>query len=99
MVIRLGRGFGDVKIGDHRVTAFHGDAGRDGGARGATAGIARLGFRSGIPGTIGGALRMHGGAYGGETKDVLVETHGIDPYGNRRTNSEMGLSMTSQQRA
>ena len=38
---------------------------------GAEAGIAGLAFFSGIPGTIGGALRMNGGAYGGETKDVL----------------------------
>ena len=36
-------------------------------------GIAGLTFLRGIPGTIGGALRMNGGAYGGETKDVLVE--------------------------
>ena len=34
--------------------------------------IAGLEFFSGIPGTIGGALRMNAGAYGGETKDVLI---------------------------
>ena len=94
VVIRLGRGFNDVKIEDHRVTA--GTAMLDVMvARAAQpAGIAGLAFLSGIPGTIGGALRMNGGAYGGETKDVLVETHGIDRQGNRRTftNSEMGFS-------
>ena len=37
----------------------------------ADAGISGLSFLRGIPGTIGGALRMNGGAYGGETKDVL----------------------------
>ena len=42
----------------------------------AEAGIAGLSFLRGIPGTIGGALRMNGGAYGGETKDVLVEATG-----------------------
>jgi UDP-N-acetylmuramate dehydrogenase len=49
---------------------------------------------SGIPGTIGGALRMNGGAYGGETKDILVEARGVDRQGNLRafTNAEMGFS-------
>jgi UDP-N-acetylmuramate dehydrogenase len=56
--------------------------------------VAGLAFLSGIPGTIGGALRMNGGAYGGETKDVLLETRGIDRQGNLRTfsNGEMGFS-------
>jgi len=39
----------------------------------AEAGLAGLEFLSGIPGTIGGALAMNGGAYGAEMKDVLVE--------------------------
>jgi UDP-N-acetylmuramate dehydrogenase len=94
VVVRLGRGFNDVKIEDHRITA--GTAMLDVMvARAAQpAGIAGLAFLSGIPGTIGGALRMNGGAYGGETKDVLVETHGIDRQGKRRTfnNGEMGFS-------
>jgi UDP-N-acetylmuramate dehydrogenase len=58
------------------------------------AGIAGLAFLSGIPGTIGGALRMNGGAYGGETKDVLSEARGVDRQGNLRSfsNAEMGFS-------
>ncbi|MGC1882256.1 MAG: UDP-N-acetylmuramate dehydrogenase [Pseudolabrys sp.] len=94
VVIRLGRGFNDVKVEDHRITA--GTAILDVMvARAAQpAGIAGLAFLSGIPGTIGGALRMNGGAYGGETKDVLVETQGVDRQGNLRkfTNREMGFS-------
>ena len=94
VVIRLGRGFNDVKVEDHRITA--GTAILDiMVARAAQpAGIAGLAFLSGIPGTIGGALRMNGGAYGGETKDVLVETQGVDRQGNLRkfTNREMGFS-------
>ena len=94
VVIRLGRGFNDVKVEDHRITA--GTAILDVMvARAAQpAGIAGLAFLSGIPGTIGGALRMNGGAYGGETKDVLVETQGVDRQGNLRkfTNGEMGFS-------
>jgi UDP-N-acetylmuramate dehydrogenase len=94
VVIRLSRGFNDVKVEDHRITA--GTAILDVMvARAAQpAGIAGLAFLSGIPGTIGGALRMNGGAYGGETKDVLVETQGVDRQGNLRkfTIGEMGFS-------
>jgi UDP-N-acetylmuramate dehydrogenase len=94
VVIRLGRGFNDVKIEDHRVIA--GTAMLDVMvARAAqAAGVAGLAFLSGIPGTIGGALRMNGGAYGGETKDVLVEARAVDRQGNVRTfgNGEMGFS-------
>ena len=95
VVIRLGRGFNEIKIEDNtRVTA--GAALLDAAvARAApAAGIAGLAFLSGIPGTIGGALRMNGGAYGGETKDVLIEARGVDRQGNLRTygNGEMGFS-------
>jgi UDP-N-acetylmuramate dehydrogenase len=95
LVIRLGRGFNNIASDDnHRVTA--GTAMLDVMvARAAQkAGIAGLAFLSGIPGTIGGALRMNGGAYGGETKDILIEARGIDRAGNIRTfaNADMGFS-------
>ena len=95
VVIRLGRGFNGITTDDtHRVTA--GTAVLDVMvARAAQkAGIAGLAFLSGIPGTIGGALRMNGGAYGGETKDILVEARGVDRAGNMRTfsNADMGFS-------
>ncbi|MFZ0846229.1 MAG: UDP-N-acetylmuramate dehydrogenase [Pseudolabrys sp.] len=95
VVIRLGRGFNAVKIeADQRVIA--GTAMLDVMvARAAQpAAIAGLAFLSGIPGTIGGALRMNGGAYGGETKDVMIEARGVDRQGNIRTftNAEMGFS-------
>jgi UDP-N-acetylmuramate dehydrogenase len=48
----------------------------------AEAGIAGLAFFRGIPGSIGGALRMNGGAYHSETKDVLAEARAIDRIGN-----------------
>jgi UDP-N-acetylmuramate dehydrogenase len=46
------------------------------------ASVAGLSFLRGIPGAVGGALRMNGGAYGGETKDVLIEARGVDRAGS-----------------
>jgi UDP-N-acetylmuramate dehydrogenase len=95
VVIRLGRGFNEIKVeADHRIAA--GTAMLDVMvARAAqAAGIAGLAFFSGIPGSIGGALRMNGGAYGAETKDVLIEARGIDRRGAMRSysNPDMGFS-------
>jgi UDP-N-acetylmuramate dehydrogenase len=82
VVIRLGRGFNEVAVEEgHRVRA--GAAVPDVRvARAAQeAGVAGLSFLRGIPGAIGGALRMNGGAYGAETRDVLVEARGVDRAG------------------
>ena len=60
----------------------------------ATAGVDGLAFLRGVPGSIGGALRMNAGAHGGEIKDVLVEARGVDRTGAFRvfSNAEMGYS-------
>src|SRR5690348_9230813 len=73
VVIRLGPAFGKVAADGLRVTA--GAAALDArvSVAAANAGIAGMEFFSGVPGTIGGALRMNAGCYGSETKDVLVE--------------------------
>ncbi|TMJ04975.1 MAG: UDP-N-acetylmuramate dehydrogenase [Alphaproteobacteria bacterium] len=94
VVIRLGRGFNAIRSEGTRVRA--GTAAPDlRVARAAQeAGIAGLAFLRGIPGAIGGALRMNGGAYGAETKDVLIEARGVDRTGTVRsyTNAEMHFS-------
>src|SRR2546421_5152976 len=94
VVIRLGRGFNGITVEGTRVRA--GTAAPDLRVAKAAqeAGIAGLSFLRGIPGAIGGALRMNGGAYGRETKDVLIEARGVDRAGNIRTytNAEMGFS-------
>src|SRR5436853_4293835 len=84
VVVRLGRGFSEVTIEGTRVRA--GTAVPDVRvARAAQeAGLAGLAFLRGIPGAIGGALRMNGGAYGRETKDALIEARGVDRSGNVR---------------
>jgi UDP-N-acetylmuramate dehydrogenase len=95
VVIRLGRGFSEIAIeSGHRIRT--GTAVPDVKvARAAQeASIAGLSFLRGIPGAIGGALRMNGGAYGGETKDVLVSARGIDRNGNIRTLANADMHYT-----
>jgi UDP-N-acetylmuramate dehydrogenase len=83
VVIRLGRGFGDTAIeGEQRVRAGAAVPDVKVARVAQEAGIAGLAFLRGIPGAIGGALRMNGGAYGGETKDVLIEARAVDRKGN-----------------
>jgi UDP-N-acetylmuramate dehydrogenase len=93
-VIRLGRGFGEVQIEEMKVRA--GAAVPDVKiARAAQeAGIAGLSFLRGIPGGIGGALRMNGGAYGGETKDALVEARAVDRQGRVHVLSNADMHFT-----
>ncbi|MCJ2080005.1 UDP-N-acetylmuramate dehydrogenase [Methylobacterium sp. J-090] len=95
VVVRLGgKAFGSVAIDgahlrvgtavpDMRLAKAAAEAGLDG-----------LAFFRGIPGAIGGALRMNAGAHGGETTDVLIEAEGVDRAGNRRTftHAEMGFA-------
>jgi UDP-N-acetylmuramate dehydrogenase len=90
-VIRLGRGFSEIDVDGLQIRT--GTAVPDVRvARAAQeAGIAGLSFLRGIPGGIGGALRMNGGAYGRETKDALVEARAVDRQGRIHvlTNSDM----------
>jgi len=82
VVVRLGRGFGEVKVeACERVRAGAAVPDVKVGRAAADAGIAGLAFLRGIPGAIGGALRMNGGAYGRETKDALIEARGLDRQG------------------
>ncbi len=82
VVIRLGRGFNAVEIEtEARVRAGAAVPDVKVARAAQEAGISGLAFLRGIPGAIGGALRMNGGAYGGETKDALVEARGVDRRG------------------
>ena len=95
VVIRLGRGFGDVKVEPGaRVRAGTGVPDVKVSRAAQEAGIAGLAFFRGIPGAIGGALRMNGGAYGRETKDALLEARGVDRAGRLRVfaNGDMHYS-------
>lgn len=94
VTVRLGRGFAEVAADDDTVKAGAGALDLNVALTAAEAGVVGLEFLSGVPGTIGGGLRMNAGAYGSEIKDVLVEASAVDRRGaiHRVPAAEMGLS-------
>jgi UDP-N-acetylmuramate dehydrogenase len=96
VVIRLGgKAFGAIETTpDRRVIAGAAALDAQVARAAAEAGIDGLAFLRGVPGSIGGALRMNAGAHGGETREVFVEARGIDRAGAKRVfgPAEMGLS-------
>jgi UDP-N-acetylmuramate dehydrogenase len=95
IAIRLGRGFA-------QITPEPGQRIRAGAAvpdarlarAAADAGVAGLAFYRGIPGSVGGALRMNAGAHGRETKDVLIEAQAADRKGNLHVLPLSAMHMT-----
>ena len=78
VVIRLSpRAFGETRAEGDTVSAGTAALDKRVAETAASANIGGMEFFFGIPGTIGGALRMNAGANGSETKDVLVEATGI----------------------
>ena len=95
VVIRLGRGFAEIKVeAGNRLRAGTACPDVKVARAAADAGIAGLAFYRGIPGSIGGALRMNAGAHGRETKDVLLEARAIDPDGNIHVLSHADMGFT-----
>lgn len=95
VVVRLSpKGFGQVVVDGLRLTAGAACLDAMVAKKAADAGIAGLEFYRGVPGTIGGALRMNAGCYDSETKDVLVECVAYDRAGNRHvlTVADMGFT-------
>lgn len=95
VVIRLGRSFGGIEVvGRDRLRAGTAVPDVKVARAAADAGIAGLHFYRGIPGSIGGALRMNAGAHGVETRDVLELVRAVDRAGNIHELSvdEMGYS-------
>jgi len=92
VVIRLSpRGFGETRADGDMVRAGTAALDRRVAETAAAANIGGLEFYFGIPGSIGGALRMNAGANGGETKDVLVEARGITRAGEKVTFSNADM--------
>lgn len=94
VVVRLGRAFAEIAVEGERLSAGAAALDLNVALSAAEAGLAGLEFLSGIPGTIGGALRMNAGAYGRELKDVIVEAEALDPAGrlHRLAPAALGLA-------
>jgi UDP-N-acetylmuramate dehydrogenase len=94
VVVRLGKGFAGITIDGNLIRAgaatpdlYVARAARD-------ASLGGLEFLCGVPGTVGGALRMNAGAYGSETRDILRRAWAVDPAGqvHEESNAAMGFS-------
>jgi UDP-N-acetylmuramate dehydrogenase len=94
VVIHLGKAFCgittdglNVRCGAGAIDATIATAARD-------ASIAGLEFLTGIPGTIGGGMRMNAGAYGAEIKDIFVSATALDAKGevHQLSAADMGFS-------
>ncbi|AMS28953.1 MAG TPA: UDP-N-acetylenolpyruvoylglucosamine reductase [Hyphomonadaceae bacterium] len=95
VVIRLSpRGFGQISTDGLTVTAGAACLDASVAKKAAEAGIAGLEFYRGVPGTIGGALRMNAGCYESETKDVLVSCVAYDRAGQRHEISCADMGFT-----
>ncbi len=81
VVIKLGKPFGHIAIDGELITAGAGAMDVTVAAKAAEAGLSGVEFLRGIPGTIGGALRMNAGAYGREVADCLHSAQAIDRKG------------------
>ena len=96
VVIRLsGKGFGHVEsLGEDRLKAGAACPDKRVAAAALEAGLGGFEFYHGIPGAIGGALRMNAGANGTETTDRVVEVHALDREGNKHvlSHADMGYS-------
>lgn len=94
VVLRLGRGFNGIAIEGVNVRAGAAVPDVKVARAAQEAGIAGLSFLRGIPGGVGGALRMNGGAYGRETKDALAQARTVDRQGRIHVlaNADMGFS-------
>ncbi|HVZ69324.1 MAG TPA: UDP-N-acetylmuramate dehydrogenase [Rhizomicrobium sp.] len=94
VVVRLPASFGKISVDGTRIRAGAAALDANVARMAAEKGVAGLEFLRGIPGTIGGALRMNAGCYGSEIKDILVEATALDSRGNvvKFTNAGMGFS-------
>ena len=96
VVVRLGRGFNAIQADKEHARLWAGAAALDSRVAelAAAAGVAGLEFLRGVPGAIGGALRMNAGAYGRYLADILVEASAVTRAGEviTLTPDEMGFA-------
>ncbi|WP_249322520.1 UDP-N-acetylmuramate dehydrogenase [Wansuia hejianensis] len=92
-VIKINEGFKDIEINGDRIICQSGALLTAVSRRAAEKSLTGMEFANGIPGTIGGAVTMNAGAYGGEMKDVITKVRILDRNNNIKeyTNEEMNF--------
>ena len=94
VVLRLGRGFAQIEPDGNEIIAGAAALDVNVAKSACQVGIGGLEFLCGVPGTIGGALRMNAGAYGKEIKDVLVWAEALAPDGTLHRLSQEAMGFT-----
>lgn len=94
VVVRIGKSMADITVHDDLISAGAGALGVTIAAKALEAGLGGLEFLKGVPGSVGGALRMNAGAYEREVADIFVEARTIDRAGFSRKviAGDMGFS-------
>ena len=83
VVVRLADGFSDIAVDGNDLRAGGGASNLKVANAARDAGLAGLEFLSGIPGSVGGSVRMNAGAFGGEVSGVFVSATALDGHGER----------------
>jgi UDP-N-acetylmuramate dehydrogenase len=94
VTIRLGRGLANIATEHGAIRVGAGAVGRIVATAAAEAGLAGMEFLSGIPGTMGGSLRMNAGAYGSEIKEVLVSATALDRAGHSHEIDNVSMKLS-----
>lgn len=99
VVVRLGKAFARISVDGNRLRCGGGAPGIAVASAARDAGISGLEFLRGIPGTVGGAVKMNAGAYGRETADILSECTVVSRRGDLMTlpASALGFSYRHSQ--
>lgn len=94
LVVEIGSAMNQITVDKEHITAGAGALLSQVAAKAAAAELGGMEFAAGIPGSVGGAVTMNAGAYGGEMKDILRTVTVLTPEGELKTLdvSEMDLS-------
>jgi UDP-N-acetylmuramate dehydrogenase len=94
VVIKLGKGFNNIEVSKGKLHVGAGALDRTVALFAADNGLAGFEYLVGIPGTIGGAIKMNAGAYGQEVKDNFISCDVIDRHGQRHTLTSDDIQFT-----
>ncbi len=93
VIIQLYKNLCDIEIEETVITAYSGALLSKIANVALEHGLTGFEFAQGIPGTLGGAITMNAGAYGGEIKDVIINAEVIDQKGNKRVLTKDELTL------